>query len=267
MPRSTIARVSASSASSSGQRSRFERARQHVSPLVQDVEQPQKRRRIRRAHVRDVAAREREPQDHQVLEVVVGDADTFGGSTNRDRTAGGKRLVQVSRHRADVVAGVEPAFDGRAHDAQRLAGKRRRAGAILQVREQRLLGAMHAQRAGRDRDVLGLAGRAARLRVEQRRFRRQRRRAGAPLALDVRRAALVVLDRHSLRDTRRPSGCRRSRARRRTPSCDWRSGCSAARAPARARAARHARATGSQYRAAYASHPAAEHQLQHGVTG
>ncbi len=37
-----------------GQRARFKRVRQHVPSIVQDLEEPQKRRRIRRAEVADV---------------------------------------------------------------------------------------------------------------------------------------------------------------------------------------------------------------------
>ncbi len=50
----------------------------------------------------------------------------------------------------------------------------------------------------RDRDVLGHAGAAAGLRVEERRLRRQRGRAGPPLLVDVRPQRLVVLHRHAL---------------------------------------------------------------------
>ena len=128
---------------------------------------------------------------------------TSGGTTNRDWTEAGQRLIEVPRYRPDRVTGVEMALDRRTHDAQRLARERLRAGAELEVREQRLFGLVHRQHRGRDRNVLGRAGGAARLRVEQRRFRGQRLGARAPLVVDVGTQHLVVLHRHPVTKLRR----------------------------------------------------------------
>ena len=43
--------------------------------------------------------------------------DTSGGTTNRDLDRHGQRPIQMTRHRADHVTGVEMPFDRRAHDA------------------------------------------------------------------------------------------------------------------------------------------------------
>ena len=65
-------------------------SQQRIAPIVQDVEQPQERRRVRRSQVGDVRfAASARRSDHQVLQVVVGNVDTSAAATNRDRTAAG----------------------------------------------------------------------------------------------------------------------------------------------------------------------------------
>ena len=106
----------------------------------------------------------------------------------------------------------------------------------------------------RDRNVLGLASRTARLRVEQRRVHRERRCAGAALALDVVTQRLVVLNGHMFAEVLGRPHIRRNRCS--TPN-SRRSicapGCSRSTFSC-VRSGRLAyRVTGSQYRAAYAA--------------
>src|SRR5262245_33909495 len=103
----------------------------------------------------------------------------------------------MSRDRAHVVAGIEPAFDGSAHDAEGFPVECSRARVILQVGKERLLRAMHAKRGRRNRDVLRGAGRTARLRVKDGSFGSQRRLARTTLAIDVVFERVVVLHRET----------------------------------------------------------------------
>src|SRR5215212_655074 len=91
---------------------------------------------------------------------------------------------------------IEPPLGRRPHDAQSLSVECGRTGAILQVREQRLLATMHRERRGRHRDVLWRRGTPAGLCVKQGRFGRQRRMPGPALILDEWLQLLVVLHRH-----------------------------------------------------------------------
>src|SRR6266511_2507550 len=101
------------------------------------------------------------------------------------------------------MAGVEMAFDRRAHDSPGLTLEGSRAGAKLQIRKQRLLPFVEREQRLRNRNVFGGAGAAARLRVEQRRLNRERGRSAPALLIDVRAQLLVILDRHAFSESGR----------------------------------------------------------------
>ncbi len=154
---------------------------------------------IRRAEIGDVGRLERQAEDEQVLQLVVGHGRHVGGHHEPRLHHPRHRSVEVPRHRSDRVARVERALDRRAHDAQRASGERLRAGAVLQIREDLLLGAVNGEHGRGDRHVLGRASRAAGLCVERRRLGGERGRAGEALPLDVGTQVLVVLHRHARR--------------------------------------------------------------------
>ncbi len=104
----------------------------------------------------------------------------------------------MSGYGADDVAGIETALDGRAHDAEGLSRERLRTRAPLQIGKQGLLGSMGGEHVRRDRNEFGRAGGAARLRVEQRSFHRERLHAGTALFVHVGAQHLVVLHGHPL---------------------------------------------------------------------
>ena len=108
-----------------------------------------------------------------------------------------QRSIKMPRHRPDHLTRVETILNGRAHDAEGLAGERLGACAELQVREQALLRLLHHKHRRRHGHIFRFAGAPARLRVEHRLLHRQRLHTGAALIVDIGAQRLVVLHGHA----------------------------------------------------------------------
>ncbi len=163
----------------------------------QPIQEPHESGRVGRSHVGDARRGKREQEHHIVAALVVLDLGHFWRHDEPSPQQCGKRGVELPRHGAHGVSRVEPPLCSGAHDAEGGAVEGGRARAVLQIGERRLLVAVQSQHRARDGHVLGRARGAARLRVEERRLRRQRRRPGPPLGIDVPFKVVVALHRHA----------------------------------------------------------------------